>query len=143
MAHPDEQVGECYNPTHITNCNGAYPECQYTVNDLAKSGPKGKTKPVESAHPTISNKLEELKAEGLRDAEFYLAFDDEGKAKLSTLIHKEVLAGRIDELKETVMSSNRYPSDTAYTLYPFYVVEERDVNDRIAELTKLIDLENK
>lgn len=107
---------------------------QESVNDLVKSGPKGKTKPVESAHPTISNKLDEIFLDAIIDKYKHRILNEPDLINaILALIHKEVLAGRIDELKRMMPGGD-------YFTYPRSVGFGTYFEERIAELTKGSDL---
>lgn len=43
--NPDHQYAECFNPTHITNCNGSSPECKLSAVEV-EAEPSKLTEPV-------------------------------------------------------------------------------------------------
>ena len=49
-------------------------------------------------------------------------------------IANQVREARIDEIKMLQTQATGYGSDPSYTKYPFYVIEQHAINDRIKEL---------
>lgn len=59
MSNPDVQEAECLNPNHITNCNGAYKDCQ-AVGEVSKDKVTSESGASQGASSSISKILEDL-----------------------------------------------------------------------------------